>query len=351
MRIRSLSRVLALAGAIVATGALSTAPTLADGPLKVHLQLGDRCLGGHKPTDQPVKIKLLRHDGTAIETKHDDTTSLDWAVCFHHVPVAGNKLQMVNGTFERTATVPDLTFHVNRVASIVSGQGPAGKGLEIGYLDCGPRLVCYVYSAIPVNVNSHGRFHKDVSPPYDIDGADEVDVFYENAREDLFSRAIFAPYLQVTKPNRIRLSCMPRGTTTVRLLSSAGSLRATKSFHATRDCSDFSGSFRKDGHDVNVHTGDRVVSDFATDGKLVWPVMSVDGQVNTLLGRCVEDSPWTVFVTHGTSTSTYSGMTDADGHFSIDATPWSFVAGDVLELVCETDRGDRVRMVRTLQLI
>ena len=334
---------------MVALAALSPVAALADGPLSVQLQLGDRCVRGHKPSDLSVKVKLLRHDGSAIETKHDDTVSLNWSVCFQHVPVAGNKLQLRNSTFERTATVPDLTLDVDRVASVVRGHAPANKTVEVTYLDCRLQLICVIHApSFPVNVNSQGRFHKDLSPPIDIDGADEVDVLYQDAAEDAFSRATEVPYLQVTKPDRIRLSCAPRGTTTVRLLSATGAQRATESFHAAQDCRSLSGSFRKNGQAVNVHTGDRIVSDFATDARIVWPVMSVDGQGTTLVGRCLKDSPWVVFVSHGPSAAMFSGTTDAAGHFSFDTATWHFGAGDVLDLVCETGPGDRVRMVRTL---
>jgi hypothetical protein len=349
MRIRSLPVSAALVAGVLAAAVLSPIPSLADGPIHLDLEVGSRCVSGHKTTDEPIKVKLLRHDGSAIETRHDDTSELAWSVCFHHRPVAGNRFHLINGTRERLVTVPDLTLDVDRVTSVVRGHGPAGKALEVGYNDCYPSLSCLVHSPVSVTVNSHGRFHRDLtSASIDIDGDDEVTVVYQNAHQDRFFRVTTAPYFTVTKPDRVTVSCVPRGATTVRITSSSGALRAAKTFHATSDCGLLSGSFRKDGHAVNVHIGDRVSSDLATDARLVWPAMSVNGSGDQLSGRCLASSRVGVLVIRGGAPTPVAATTDADGHFSVTVPSWTFQAGDTLELICETSRGDRVRIIRTL---
>jgi hypothetical protein len=351
MRIRSLPGTLVLAGGIVVAGMLAPVPALAKVGLQLTLPVGSGCLSGYKPNFDRIRVKLLRSDGTARETAHDDSANYSWALCFHHVPVAGNKLQMINGTdLDRTVTVPDLTLDVDRVASRVSGHGPAGKVLEVTYLDCYPSLLCVIHApAVVINVNSHGRFHEDLTTSsIDIDGADEVNVLYQNTRGDRFIRTTTAPYFAVTKPDRVRVSCVPRGATTVRLMSSTGVQRATRTFHATKDCSSFSGSFRKDGHAVAIHAGDRVTSDLAADARLVWPTMSVKGSGDLLSGRCLANSRIGVLLRRGGAPTPVAGTTDADGHFSVSTPSWTFQPGDTLELICETSRGDRARMTRTL---
>jgi len=353
MRIRSLPGTLVLVAGIVAAGVLAPMPALAKVALHMTLNMGSSCLGGDKPTSDPIKVKLLRSDGSALETTHDDTTSLiGWGICFqHHIPVAGEKLQMINGTTQdRTITIPDLTLVVDRVSSIAGGHGPAGKSIELTYTDCYPSGCDSPAPPFVLTVNSRGHYHKNLSASaFDIDGWDELQTDYVNSFQDRFTRATYAPYVEITKPNQIFVSCVPPGTTTVRLLTSTGTLRASRSFHATADCSGFFGSFRKNGHAVNVHVGDRITSSLATDARFTWPTMSITGALtgDSLLGTCLAHSRYVVFITRGGSGTTWSGTTDSHGILS--GTPsWTFQTGDHLDLVCETHQGDHVRMARTL---
>ncbi len=80
MRFRPMPGMLAVAAASLAFAVLAPLPALADGPTSLTLQLGSRCLTGHKPSDLPVKVRLLRSDGTVIETRHDDTIDLNWSI-------------------------------------------------------------------------------------------------------------------------------------------------------------------------------------------------------------------------------------------------------------------------------
>ena len=153
--------------------------------------------------------------------------------------------------------------------------------------------------------------------------------------------------MEIIKPNKIFMSCLPRGDTTLRLRTSGGTLRATRTFHASTDCSGFFGSFKKNGKAVNIHTGDRISSDLATDASMVWPAMSVDGSANTVSGKCIANSRYVVFVSRNSSSTSTSGTTDGTAHLSTTL-PWTFTTGDRLDLICETTRGDHVRIVRTL---
>jgi hypothetical protein len=348
MRIRSMSGTLLLMAGIVASGGLASVPALGAQPLQVDLQLGSPCMGGTKPHIQPITVKLLRANGTTLEARHDDSAGGGWMLCFlHHVPVAGNKLQLINGSATHSLRVPDFTLAISRTTDLVSGRAPAATVLHITYHECYP-AGCDTPQLRGTTANSNGRYHKDLSTSaIDIDGSDQVDASFSNSHGDSFLRTTFAPYVEIKKPNGIYVSCVPRGTTTVKLRSSSGALRATRSFHATQDCSGFFGSFRKGGHAINVHTGDRITSDLSPDARLVWPTMSVNGSVGTLSGRCLANSQYMVFISRGGTSTTWSGTTDPDGIF-LGTPSWKFQAGDRLDLICESSRGDHVRLARTL---
>ena len=338
-----------VATALLAVGALAPVPALAKVALHLELRMGSSCMSGYKPTLDRIKVKLLRADGTALETAHDDSGLLTWSLCFDRIPVAGNKLQMINGTTQdRTITVPDLTLVVDRVTSVVSGHAPAARTIDIHYAECYPDR-CDKTPPLSTTANSHGRYRRDLSSSsIDIDGSDLLAVTYQNGPGDRFTRNATAPYFEIAKPNRISVACLPRGTTTVRLLDSGGTLRAIRSFTATRACSGSNGSFRRNGHAVNVHTGDRIISDLATDARLVWPTMSVTGTGTQLFGRCIANVRWVVLVSRNATSASYSGTTDSTGYLTLITPAWTYQGGDTLDLVCETPRGDRVRIVRTL---
>jgi hypothetical protein len=75
--------------------------------------------------------------------------------------------------------------------------------------------------------------------------------------------------------------------------------------------------------------------------------MAVMGAGSTASGRCLANARYVVYITNGSSTTSWSGMTDADGEFSAIVS-WSFLPGHALDLICETSRGDLVRRARTL---
>lgn len=332
----------AVVAATLAVAVLAPGPALADGPLNMELRLGSRCVTGHKPTDQPVKVKLLRRDGRALETRQDASTDFEWRICFRdHVPAAGNRIRLTNGAFVRTVSVPDLTAALDRVTNVVRGRAPAGRTVDLVYGACDSEGVCAKVLPGPVTANSHGRYRKDLSRSIDIDGSDIVRAIYTNSGGDRFYREGRAPYMTITGPNRFKLSCLPAGTTILRLLSPTGALRASKTFHATRGCRTVSGTFRRNGHAVNIHTGDRIRSDFASDARMTWPSPFVAASGYDYSGRCLPNVDWHLTIIDGDSTATYSGQTDADGRFS--QMGYQLIApGAALRLTCESIRGDRV---------
>ena len=352
MRNRSLTRGLVLIACLVSAGALAPAGALADGPLALRMQVGGTCVAGHKPTGDPITVKLLRSDGTTRATRTDSTTELEWKVCFS-VPVAGERVKL-STTFApvRTVRIPVLTAVADRVTNIVTGRGPVGGELSIKYYSCHPGECSPAPSRL-TTVNSQGRYHKDLSTgssPADIDGSDKIEVSYQNNHNDSFTRTTFAPSMEIKAPNTIHVSCLPKGTTTLKLRSSGGTLRATRSFTLGKDCGSASGSFKKNGDAVNVHVGDRVTADFASDAQLKWPGLSMTaplgGHAVTL--HCVPSADFMVRV-RAASAESYIGTTDANGDFTADLTShWTFQSGDHLDLACETNRGDRVRRAKTL---
>ncbi|MCY7417501.1 MAG: hypothetical protein LH650_03220 [Chloroflexi bacterium] len=349
MHIRSLTGILLLGGSILAAGLLAPATALAKEYMRLDMVLGSECVSGYKLNPTPIIVKLLRADGTTLRTRHDDTTGSLWNVCFGRVPVAGNKLKLDNGDQpgdKRTINVPDLTLVIDRVKNVVSGHAPAGRSLTLGYSECYP-AGCTAPIERTKTANSRGRYSKDLSGDIDIDGSDRVEVRYSGQNGDTFSRSSYAPYMAISAPGGISMSCMPTGTQTVQLRTTGGTLRASKSFTTTQDCTGAFGFFRKDGQKVAVHVGNRISSNFAADASLTWPAMSVGGSGTTLAGRCVNDVGYVVFIYRGSFGTIASGTTDGTGHFT--TTPlWTFQGGDKLNLICETRRGDQVRFDRTL---
>lgn len=353
MRMRDLSGTLVLAAGIVATGMLTPVTALAKVSLSLNTYVGGECVEGYKPDDDPITVKLLRADGSTRATRVDDSTSNEWSVCFR-VAVMGSKVKASTldggNPVSRTVRIPVLTAVANRVSDVVSGQAPAGGLVTIVYSECRPSF-CQASPARHATANSHGRYQKDLSSAptsADIDGSDHVDIRYQNSHGDTFKTNTTAPYMEVQSPNRVFMTCPPRGTTTLKLRTSDGTLRASTSVTSVEDCPGLDLTFRKHGKIVTIHVGDRITGDFAADAALTWPSMSVTGQGNVLSGHCLKSAPFVVHLSNSFSTS-YRAITDANGDFTADLTTlWTFASGDTLDLVCESSRGDRVLRRRTL---
>jgi len=337
-----------LAASLLAAGVVTAAPALADGSLSVELSIGSGCVSGHKPSDQPVTVKLRRSNGQLRETKHDDTQELEWLVCFdRHIPAPGDRIQLINGSFDRTVKVPDLTLGISRVSNVIEGHAPAGKQLRWQYTRCDPGI-CTLQVWKTFTVPSTGRYHKDLSPAsIDIDGNDAISIEYRTLGQDVFRTRAEAPYFEVNGDGRLYLSCLPAGDTSVKLRKPDGTLRATAMFQSTGTCRYKFGALRKSGDRVSPRTGNAVISSFASDAKLTWPSMALDASGDTMTGRCLKLAPYIVYIQRGNASDPVYGMTDATGHFT-NQPGGTFQSGDKLDLICETPRGDRVRIQRTL---
>jgi hypothetical protein len=337
--------VLSVVIAGLALGALAPGQALADGPLNLKLKLGGRCLTGHKPADTPVTVKLLRSDGRVLETRRDDTTDLEWSVCFErHTPVGGDRIRLTHLGQERTATVPDLTVALDRVSNVARGHAPAGKTIELDYAACDSDGPCVKTPPIAVTANSHRRYRKDLSPTIDLDGSDIVRASYTNSRDDYFFREARAPWMTISSPDRYSLSCLPAGTTTLRLLSATGVLRASRSFSTQGSCRSFSGRFRANGHAVRIRAGDRIRSSFASDARMVWPSPFVKASGFDYSGRCFANTPaHLTIIDGGMVIANHTIDTDADGRFAV--TGYMLIpSGAILRLSCESIRGDRLKV-------
>ena len=347
MQLRPMTRVLAATAAMVslAITALAPIPALADGPVTLQLRLGSRCVSGHKTTQDPITVKLLRSDGSVIQTRHDDTTSLQWQVCFSstHVPVAGNRIRLTHWTVDRTAGVPDLTIALDRATNVVRGRAPASATIELDGQSCDALGRCTENPPVEATVNAQGRYQQDLSP-VDIDGSDQVRVLYTNAHEDLFYRNGQAPFMTIIRPNKVSLSCLSAGTTTVRLLDADGTVRSSLSLHTSGACKSASGTFRKNGKAVNIHVGDRIRSTFASDAKMTWPGVSVAAHDTAYSVRCFPETVWylTIRNSNGTLKGSYTGTTDTDGRFVQDAGYQHIKPGWTVRVACESAAGDRV---------
>ncbi len=354
MRIRSPRFASVVAVAFAATGVLAPATALAAVPLQLQVDVGSTCVYGLKPSGGPITVKLLRADGSTRATRTDGTTGNEWLVCFASPVLIGNRLRMTTdtdpapgtGVQTRTVTIPDLTIAVDRTTDKVKGHAPAGKPIQVRYSDSYPGG-SGGWEIRTGTANSAGRWSKDLSSSADVDGSDVLAVTYQNSQGDQFWARTIAPYMEIKAPNKIFIGCQPRGTTTVKLRKSDGTVRAARSLTASTACGGKNGTFRRNGSAVNINTGNRITSDLASDAWLVWPMMSVAGSGSTVSGRCFANARFQVYVTNGSDSESWSGTTDVDGRFS-DVGAWTFLSGHTLELICETSRGDRVRKARVL---
>jgi len=199
-------------------------------------------------------------------------------------------------------------------------------------------------------VDGHGRYRKDLAASsIDIDGAGAVAVEYLYSAGDSFDRSTEVQYIQIRGPSEVYVGCAPRGTTTLRLLTATGHLRASRKFTVAEACTGRVEAFRKNGQTVNIHAGDRITSTMSTDSRIVWPTMSVRGDINGVLsGRCFPHSHYAVFITQGSTSTDWGGTTDSHGRFTGVPPIVSFGTGDTLDLICQTPAGDRGRLIRTL---
>jgi hypothetical protein len=251
------------------------------------------------------------------------------------------------GVRTRTVRIPNLTAVADRVDDFVRGRAPAGSVLAVEYRACEVGA-CPDPVNMTVQTNSDGRYRKNLPASVDVDGTDLFQVSYQSTHGDSFTRQARAPWMVIQARNHIEVGCQAKGTTTVKLRKSDGTLRASKSLAVATECGFASGSFRKNGHAVNIATSNRVSADFASDASLTWPAMSVGGSGTMLFGRCLKNAPWKVSFQRSSGGDNVRGTTDANGDFSVDVGAPAFQSGDQLDLFCESTRGDFVRLARTL---
>lgn len=320
-------------------------------PVRLRVVIGTTCVLADKPSGDLVKLTLRTAGGHYLGTEEDASSGTTFLACFTRRVRIGYRITIVDGDDSRTVAVPDLTIAGDRITDVASGHGPASKHITVKFAACS-LSGCGGYAERDRIVDSHGRYHRDLSSIIDLKGADRLAASYTNSRGDTFdTQEEHVPYLLLSKPNKIHVECQPDRAVSVTLRTAGGTLRARKAFGKAGGCATPDGTFRKNGAGVNVAVGNIIRSDLASDSKVIWPHLAVsasDGGT-TLSLRCLRNANFGVDVLRGGPVPLYGsyGTSGPDGHFSA-LMGFTFQSGDVLNLTCSTTKGDRITFTDTV---
>ena len=338
------------ATAVMLLSVAGASPTIADEPVRLTVQVGEKCLTGLKPSGDVVKLTLRSDTGTFLGTRQDSSPSpsIFIDVCFGHRIKGGYSIRIRDGAYTRHVTVPPLSIAANRITDVVRGDGPASKHIALFHGICHVNG-CGGDEQVDPLVNSQGRYHYDLSSLIDLRGADRLSASYANGHHDYFQTSAHVPYLQLSKPNRVHIECQPDRVVNVALKSAGGTVRATRSFPKAGDCATPDRTFRKDGAAVNYAFGNIIRSDLASDARVVWPHVSVSWVGNVISVRCLPSAEFGVQVMRAASQVFFlTEDTLSNGHYDDAATSFATQSGDVLNLICSTAKGDRITDTATV---
>jgi hypothetical protein len=238
-------------------------------PVQITATIGEACVSATKPSGDLVKLTLRTGSGHYLGTEEDATSSTSFLACFTHRVRIGYRITIVDGDDSRTVGVPDLTIAGDRITNVVSGHGPASKHITVKYGDCN-LSGCAGYTELDRTVDSHGRWHRDLTTSIDLQGADRIAAQYTNSRGDQFyTQEEHLPYLQLSRPNKVHIECQPDRAVNVTLRTAGGTLRASRSLPKAGGCATPDAAFRRNGAAVNIAMGNIIRSDLASDVRLV----------------------------------------------------------------------------------
>ena len=349
MTVRTRLGTVAAAVAMLLT-TVGVGPATATGPpVQVRVTIGEACVYANKPSGDLVKLTLRTGSGHFLGTEEDATSSTSFLACFTHRVRIGYRINIVDGDDTRTTGVPDLTIGADRITDVVSGHGPASKHILVKYGDCS-LTGCAGYTELDGTVDSHGRWHRDLTSRIDLQGADRLAAEYTNSRGDTFgTQEEHVPYLQLSKPNKVHIECQPDRAVNVTLKTAGGTLRVSRSFPMAGDCATPDATFRRNGAAVNIAVGNIIRSDLASDAKVIWPHVAVSWSGQAVAVRCLPGEPFDIKVLRAAIPQfELAGTTDSTGRYANLATGFPALAGDELNLTCATAKGDRIMFTDTV---
>ncbi len=119
------------AAALTAMPAAATAATPA---ITFDIQLFDPCMRGSGAADATISV-VWRDSNGALKANGTATHPFGggvWEFCSPgNAMTPGDKLKVDDGSYTRAYTVPNMTLHIDRVANVYEGNGPAGRTLRL----------------------------------------------------------------------------------------------------------------------------------------------------------------------------------------------------------------------------
>jgi hypothetical protein len=350
----ALAVTIAAPGAVLAGGAAVT----------YQFTVGECYLSGEGPANKQIRIRLLRPNGTQKAAKTTTTgDSGNFEIECLGTIAAGDRLvaKRLNGTQLRSFTVPRVTITLRRETDKGQGKAPAGRDARILSDDCrmsepmGKRFCGSASIQKDFVIPASGEWSKNAAGVgYDPSGGDLASLFLFTSQGDRVGAIDRGNVVQVQPGSAVVKGIANPGSTVTVTFKNGSNVRGTGTTTANSKGGAFSLTVRKNGDPVALDRGDQVVANVAPDA--TFTVRSdleldlSDALNDHVQGTCYPDRPYEAFIDHGDSQNSTVGTAGAAGEVDVPGMTGDapIPDGTVVQLFCETPKGDRVRLVQTV---
>jgi hypothetical protein len=346
MSILHVYRRAAAVGLTVGLLLLAVMPAVANAatpPITFNMDMFGRCVSGNAADGATIDVTWRSSNGTL---KAEGTADHPYGGGYFELCEGkstqlrpGDQIKVSDGSYTRQYTVPNLTIHLDRVADVMTGTGPASRTLRL-CISTGDFGRCH-----SVRVGQDGTW--SYNPHHDIFHYKigyGVSLEWTSPNDDVLSiPEVNAPFVAVTLGQaKFTGETDPGGNAKILLNGNAsGSVTGG-------DDGYFAGKFRKsNGTAVKVQAGDRVHSPSLASGA-DWIMPQIDGtasaSTDVVSGRCYDSGTFSGTVSvdvyrTGRLRGTTSFGTESDGSFSVDMRR---DVGDFFENPANIKPGNRV---------
>jgi hypothetical protein len=338
---RSQSRlvVFSMVMAALAVGGIAPAAVSAASPVAFDVLMGDQCVDGFSAEIETQHFVWKDEGGaTKADAMVTPVDSGNWQYCSSSAATIvepGDDLSITYQDSVHELTIPELTLFQNRVSDRYKGRGPAGQYVK---------LICGITNGFEpcdrtwrVRANSSGQW--GVNPHWDVRGDQWMYLMWRSDSNDHVQVENLSPYVDVTIGRALVTGSTRAGTsaTVVDRNSSTFDIRGTMVAQSRLLDGTFSGKLRNGSNKpINVHAGDLITSDIASDAS--WTVGDIqaiaNASTNRVRGLCAEEARFEVGVfREGVFVDSQRWYTDGDGSFKSD--PLDLQAGDQVVVGCQ----------------
>lgn len=327
----------------------SGAPAVGAEPVTIETFVGECGVWGDGPADEVIRLIHLGRSGRTLGSANVQVS--DEGQWFRRcLPggalKTGHRIVVRNGQggFIRSFVMPPFGFHVDRATDVLRVSGPPSADMHFVLDACFPGRITCNGAAVDMGLSTDAKGKARADLAVDVRGDDRATIEWSDpGTGDVLRRRLDVPYLQVERGSaRVKGSARPGSTVHVRLTRADKTLRGT-----AVDVADATGAWskrmRRNGREVKVATGNRVIGDHASDGRLVvTPTgLVVDLASDTAHGTCIPEGRFGVRISFpGSDTSQIEyGTIGPAGTFDM---PIAAVvdSGWTVHLWCATRRGD-----------